>query len=102
MFIASCIALFLTSAVYHFAETQVRDSIKPLFYTQMRLGVFDPPAMNPYSNISPSVIQSPEHQALAIEAAVKSFVLLKNVKNTLPLNTRFGKVAVCILCLFLG
>ncbi|XP_064897546.1 xylan 1,4-beta-xylosidase-like [Columba livia] len=66
----------------------LRDRVRPLFYTRMRLGEFDPPAMNPYSTLDLSVVQSPEHRNLSLEAAVKSFVLLKNVRGTLPLRAR--------------
>lgn len=66
----------------------LRDRVRPLFYTRMRLGEFDPPAMNPYSSLDLSVVQSPEHRNLSLEAAVKSFVLLKNVRGTLPLRAR--------------
>jgi beta-glucosidase len=30
-------------------ESTLRELVKPLFYTRMRLGEFDPPEMNPYS-----------------------------------------------------
>ncbi|NXI47960.1 XYL2 arabinofuranosidase, partial [Galbula dea] len=66
----------------------LRDRVRPLFYTRMRLGEFDPPAMNPYSTLNLSTVQSPEHRNLSLEAAVKSFVLLKNVQGTLPLRAR--------------
>ncbi|CAG5116467.1 unnamed protein product, partial [Candidula unifasciata] len=67
-------------------EALVRERVKPLFYTRMRLGEFDPPDENPYASLDSSVVESPEHQALAVEAAIKSFVLLKNLNNALPLN----------------
>lgn len=35
-------------------EELLRDRLKPLFYTRFKLGLFDPPAMNPYANISMS------------------------------------------------
>ncbi|NWX18734.1 XYL2 arabinofuranosidase, partial [Aegotheles bennettii] len=66
----------------------LRDRVRPLFYTRMRLGEFDPPAMNPYSTLDLSAVQSPEHRNLSLEAAVKSFVLLKNERGTLPLRAR--------------
>ncbi|NWI66084.1 XYL2 arabinofuranosidase, partial [Todus mexicanus] len=66
----------------------LRDRVRPLFYTRMRLGEFDPPAMNPYSALELSAVQSPEHRNLSLEAAVKSFVLLKNARGTLPLRAR--------------
>ncbi|KFR03571.1 Beta-xylosidase/alpha-L-arabinofuranosidase 2, partial [Nipponia nippon] len=64
----------------------LRDRVRPLFYTRMRLGEFDPPAMNPYSALDLSAVQSPEHRNLSLEAAIKSFVLLKNTRGTLPLR----------------
>ncbi|KAK6968353.1 beta-D-xylosidase 2 isoform X2 [Biomphalaria glabrata] len=67
-------------------EEIVRESVKPLFYTRMRLGEFDPPDNNPFAKLDSSVAESPEHQALALEAAMKSFVLLKNRNNFLPLK----------------
>ncbi|NXL06311.1 XYL2 arabinofuranosidase, partial [Mesembrinibis cayennensis] len=66
----------------------LHDRVRPLFYTRMRLGEFDPPAMNPYSALDLSAVQSPEHRNLSLEAAVKSFVLLKNARETLPLRAR--------------
>lgn len=53
---------------------------------RMRLGLFDNPESNPYNQISPSVVGSPNHQQLALEAARQSIVLLKNKNNTLPID----------------
>ncbi|NXN91732.1 XYL2 arabinofuranosidase, partial [Rhinopomastus cyanomelas] len=66
----------------------LRERVRPLFYTRMRLGEFDPPAMNPYSSLDLSAVQSPGHRDLAREAAVRSFVLLKNERGTLPLRAQ--------------
>ena len=60
----------------------------------MRLGEFDPEDMNPYNKINTSVIQSEEHRELAIKAAMRSFVLLKNDKNILPLKSKVSNLAV--------
>lgn len=68
--------------------------VKPMFYTRMRLGEFDPPELNPYSNISLSVIESEIHQEIAIQAAMKTFVLLKNKDGVLPLKSKVGSLAV--------
>ncbi|XP_053562988.1 uncharacterized protein LOC128653621 isoform X2 [Bombina bombina] len=64
----------------------VKERLYPLFYTRMRLGEFDPPDMNPYSSLDLSSVQTQEHRDLAVEAAIKSFVLLKNKGNLLPLD----------------
>jgi beta-glucosidase-like glycosyl hydrolase len=69
------------------------ERLKPLFYTRMRLGEFDPPEMNPYTKLDLSMIQSPRHRELSILAAMKSFVMLKN-SNYLPLGAKVNRMAV--------
>lgn len=57
------------------------------------LGLFD----NPYRGDGPAaeaVVHSQEHQAVALEAARKSMVLLKNEGSLLPLSKDVKKVAV--------
>ncbi|XP_045198053.2 uncharacterized protein LOC123552448 isoform X2 [Mercenaria mercenaria] len=76
------------------SETLVRERVKPLFYTRMRLGEFDPPEMNPYLQYNMSTVQSPAHQQLAVKAAMQSFVLLKNDNNLLPIRHRLERVAI--------
>ena len=68
--------------------------VKPLFYTRMRLGEFDPESMNPYNNIGESEIQSKKHRDLAVKAASMTFTLLKNDNNILPLKAKVNKMAV--------
>ena len=68
--------------------------VKPLFYTRMRLGEFDPPTSNPYASIDTSVIENGEHRQLAVLAAAQSFVLLKNQRNTLPFTSKIRRLAV--------
>lgn len=53
---------------------------------RMRLGLFDDPEHNPYNRISPSIVGSPAHKELALEAARQSIVLLKNEKKMLPID----------------
>ena len=77
------------------SESLVRERVKPLFYTRMRLGQFDPPEKNPFSKLSNKDVVTPDHLAKAVEVAKKSFVLLKNNNSMLPLNPAdFKKVAV--------
>ncbi|XP_077869988.1 uncharacterized protein LOC100375243 [Saccoglossus kowalevskii] len=78
-------------------EKTVVERVKPLFYTRMRLGEFDPPELNPYANLNLSVVQSEEHRELAVKAALQSFVLfvlLKREGRVLPLDTLVNKLAV--------
>ena len=81
-------------------EKQLRDNIRPLMYTRLRLGEFDPEDMNPYNDINMAVVQSPEHRQLAVTAAMKSFVLLKNTNNFLPLTKTYQRLAVNKCCNF--
>lgn len=75
-------------------EKEIDVSVKRLFTARFKLGMFDPPEMVPYANIPYSVVDSKEHKALALEAAQKSIVLLKNENNTLPLRKDIGTLAV--------
>ncbi|XP_050391572.2 uncharacterized protein LOC126810509 [Patella vulgata] len=73
----------------------MRELSRPLWYTRLRLGEFDPPSMVPYRRLDLSIIQSPEHRALSVEAAMKTFVLLKNLNQSLPLkNTKYNNIAI--------
>ena len=80
-------------------EAVVDQAVARLVRSRMRLGMFDPPGMNPYTKISPEVIGSPAHNALARRASRESIVLLKNDKAAgaplLPLDpARVQSVAV--------
>lgn len=57
-------------------ENDINEALTNNLRIRFRLGLFD--KQNPYSNISPNVVGSPEHKKLAREAAQKSIVLLKN------------------------
>ncbi|MBL3656300.1 glycoside hydrolase family 3 C-terminal domain-containing protein [Fulvivirga sp. 2943] len=70
-------------------EETIDNTLAHLLETRFKLGMFDPKENVPYNNISPEVINSKEHRALAKEVATKSIVLLKNngvlpLKNDLP------------------
>jgi beta-glucosidase len=66
-------------------EEEIDQSLAILLRTRFRLGMFDPPGINPYEKIDENVVNSDKHRALALEAARKSIVLLKN-DDVLPLN----------------
>ncbi len=68
-------------------------AVTRLYTARMKLGMFDPPEMVPYSHEDPSQLNSPEHRALALKLANESMVLLKN-DGVLPLKTSGIKIAV--------
>lgn len=75
-------------------ETTVDIAAKRLFIARFRLGMFDPEEMVSYASIPYSVVDSPAHRALALEAARKSIVLLQNLNNVLPLSRSIKSLAV--------
>ena len=75
-------------------EEEIDANLAHLLRTLFRLGFFDPKERVPYAAISPDRNDSPEHGALALEAARQSMVLLKN-DGLLPLDVqRVRRVAV--------
>jgi beta-glucosidase len=75
-------------------EETIDKSLAVLLRIRFKLGLFDPPELNPYTSISTDVIRCNKHRALAREAAVKSIVLLKNSNNVLPLKKDIRRLFV--------
>lgn len=75
-------------------ETTINRSLERLFTARFKLGMFDPPERVPFSKIPYSEVDSEEHRAVALEAARKSIVLLKNDGHALPLSAAVKKIAV--------
>lgn len=75
-------------------EDLVDRSVKRLFRARFQLGMFDPVGTVPYAATSMSVVESREHLSLALEAARKSVVLLKNENHILPLRKDLRSIAV--------
>jgi beta-glucosidase len=75
-------------------EAEINRSLERLFVARFKLGMFDPPERVPYASIPIAVNDSPEHRRVALEAARKSIVLLKNDRETLPLKESMRKIAV--------
>ena len=75
-------------------EAEINISVKRLILARMKLGQFDADKDVKYTQIPYSVVDSKEHQQLALDAARKSIVLLKNDNNLLPLSKNLKKVAV--------
>jgi beta-glucosidase len=75
-------------------EAEIDIAVKRLFTARFKLGMFDPVDKVKYAQIPYSVVDSKEHKSLALEAARKSMVLLKNEGNILPLKKDLGTIAV--------
>ena len=77
------------------SEARLNDAVTRVLRVRMRLGEFDPQEMVPYSKISPDVIGSVKHRAVALKAAQQAIVLLQNRDNFLPLDrSKLKKIAV--------
>ena len=74
-------------------ESDIDVALVRLFTARMKLGMFDPPSMVPYSKIDEGELNSAAHRALALKLANESMVLLKN-DGTLPLKTAGTRIAV--------
>lgn len=68
------------------SEETIDTSVKRLFRTRIKLGMFDPEDMVPFNKIPYEVNDSEEHRQLALETARESIVLLKNEESFLPLK----------------
>ncbi len=77
----------------YLTESDMDVALNRLFTARMKLGMFDPPEMVPYSKIDEKELDSAEHRALALKLADESMVLLKN-DGVLPLKTAGIKIAV--------
>ncbi|MFD5324885.1 glycoside hydrolase family 3 C-terminal domain-containing protein [Streptomyces sp. NPDC127092] len=74
-------------------QDDIDRAVRRQLEVRFRLGEFDPD-LDPYAGIGPEAIDSPEHRALARQAAIESTVLLKN-DGLLPLDaSRAPRIAV--------
>jgi len=85
----------LTDAVHSnlLSAAELDTTLVRLFTARMRLGMFDPPELVPFSKITLADLDTPAHRAVALEAARKAIVLLSNKHNMLPLQHP-GRIAV--------
>ena len=69
------------------------DRVRDVLRVKFMIGLFDHPYIET-ANTAKSIVNSAEHQQVALRAARESVVLLKNDKNILPLNKQIKSIAV--------
>jgi beta-glucosidase len=74
-------------------QSAMDTAVVRLFTARIKLGMFNPPDMVPYTKIPESELNSPEHRAMARKMADESMVLLKN-DGTLPLKPDVKNIVV--------
>jgi len=75
-------------------EEAIDTALRRLLRTRFKLGMFDPPHKGKYGKLGRKIINCKKHRKLALKAAEKSIVLLKNDHNLLPLDSSAKKITV--------
>jgi beta-glucosidase len=73
------------------AQASIDDSVRRILRTIVRVGLLDGSFKS-----DPSIVNSPEHQRLSLEAAMEGVVLLKDADRVLPLDDRKIHSIACI------
>jgi len=76
------------------SEEAINTALERLLRTRFKLGMFDPPGSGKYGKLGRKIINCEKHRKLALKAAEKSIVLLKNDNNLLPLDSSPKKINV--------
>ena len=67
-------------------------SVRRVLEMKFRLGLFENPFVDP--QLATEISHSPDHQKLALQAALEGIVLLKNENDVLPLSKTIKSIAV--------
>ncbi len=68
------------------SQARIDESVSRILHLRFITGQFDPIQDQPYTQIGEEAINSTDSQQLNLEAALQSFVLLKNDDGTLPMK----------------
>jgi beta-glucosidase len=75
-------------------ESTIDLAVTRTLSARFKLGMFDPPALVPWSNLGAGANDTKAHLELALKTARESLVLLKNDNHLLPLRKDYRKIAV--------
>jgi len=75
-------------------EEAINTALERLLLTRFKLGMFEPPETGKYGKLGREIINCEKHRQLALKAAHKSIVLLKNDNNILPLDSNPKNIAI--------
>jgi len=75
-------------------EEAINNALRRVLRTRFKLGMFDSVGKGKYDKLDRKVINCDKHRQLALKAAEKSIVLLKNDKGLLPLDSSAKKITV--------
>jgi beta-glucosidase len=75
-------------------EEAINTALTRILRTRFKLGMFNPPGSGKYGKLGRKIINCEKHRRLALKAAEKSIVLLKNENNLLPLDSKPKKITV--------
>jgi beta-glucosidase len=78
----------------YISENDIDTALLRLLTAKLKLGMFDPPEMVPYSRIDKSDVDLPRHREMSLDVARQSIVLLKNSYEILPLNRKAKIIAL--------
>ncbi len=75
-------------------EDEINQHLKNVLVGRFDLGEMDKDSLVSWSNIPMSVVDSKQHQELALKMAQESMVLLQNKNNILPISKSIKKIAI--------
>ena len=70
----------------------IDDAVRNVLRVKFRLGLFEKPYVD--ENLEKVTLKKPEFMQAAKDSAIKSFVLLKNDKQTLPISKNIKRLVV--------